>query len=49
MEEAEMLSDRIGIMSHGKLLCTGTAREIMDLAGEDKFEAAFVSIVRGGV
>ena len=47
MEEAEALSDRIGIMKDGKLLVVGTAQELMQLASADKFEAAFVTIVKG--
>ena len=46
MEEAEALSDRIGIMAKGKLLVTGTAGELMAQTGEDRFENAFISIVR---
>ncbi len=48
MEEAEALSDRIGIMRGGKLLAVGTAEELKDMAGKDKFEDAFVAIVKGG-
>ncbi len=47
MEEAEALSDRIGIMKDGKLLALGTAGELKALAGEEKFENAFVAIVKG--
>lgn len=47
MEEAEALSDQIGIMKDGRLLCTGTAEELKVRAGTDKFEEAFVSIVKG--
>lgn len=47
MEEAEALSDRIGIMKDGKLLVVGTAGELMEMASADKFEDAFVRIVRG--
>lgn len=47
MEEAEALSDRIGIMKNGKLLVVGTARELMEKTGTDKFENAFISIVKG--
>ena len=47
MEEAEALSDRIGIMKDGKLLYCGTAEEIKEKAGTDNFEQAFVRIVRG--
>lgn len=47
MEEAEALSDRIGIMKDGRLLTTGTAEELKRLAGKDKFEDAFVAIIKG--
>ena len=47
MEEAEALSDRIGIMKEGKLLLVGTAQEIKEKAGIDHFEQAFIRIVKG--
>ena len=47
MEEAEALSDRIGIMKDGKLLICDTARAIKQAAGEDHFEQAFIRIVKG--
>lgn len=46
MEEAQALSDRIGIMKSGRLLAVGTAEELMALTDEKDFEAAFVSIVK---
>ena len=46
MEEAEALSDRIGIMKDGRLLALGTAHELMNSTGTDKFENAFISIVK---
>ena len=46
MEEAEALSDRIGIMRDGSLLTLGTARDIMENAGTDRFEDAFIKVVR---
>ena len=46
MEEAQSLSDRIGIMKGGKLLAVGAPQELMKLAGTDCFETAFVSIVK---
>jgi len=48
MEEAETLSDRIGIMKKGKLLAVGTVEELNKRAGTNDFEAAFVSIVKEG-
>lgn len=47
MEEAEALSDRIAIMKGGKLLVCDTAEGIKKIAGADKFEEAFVKIVKG--
>jgi len=46
MEEAETLSDRIGIMKGGRLLAVGTAEELNQMAGTSDFETAFVSIVK---
>ena len=46
MEEAEELSDRIGIMKAGRLLAIGTAEELKEKADTDKFEDAFVKIVK---
>ena len=48
MEEAEALSDRIGIMKSGRLLATGTAEALMQRAGTADFESAFVAIVKEG-
>ncbi len=47
MEEAEMLSDRIAIMKDGKLLVCDTAEKIKKMTGADRFEEAFVRIVKG--
>lgn len=47
MEEAEALSDRIGIMKDGKLLLCDTAEQIKKTAQTDDFEQAFVRIVKG--
>ena len=48
MEEAEALSDRIGIMKNGKLLAVGTVEELNERAETNDFETAFVSIVKEG-
>ena len=46
MEEAEMLSDRIGIMKDGRLLAQGTVKELKEKAEVNDFESAFISIVK---
>ena len=46
MEEAESLSDRVGIMKGGRLMAIGTAEELKQKAGAADFETAFVSIVK---
>ena len=46
MEEAEALSDRIGIMKSGCLLAVGAVEELNKKAGTEDFETAFVSIVK---
>ena len=48
MEEAESLSDRIGIMAKGNLADVGTAEELIKKAGTKNFEDAFVKIATGG-
>lgn len=48
MEEAESLSDRVGIMDKGKLIAVGTVKELMQKAGTNNFEEAFVKIAIGG-
>jgi ABC-2 type transport system ATP-binding protein len=48
MEEAESLSDRIGIMSEGKLVDVGTSKELIKKTKAKNFEDAFVSIATGG-
>ena len=48
MEEAESLSDRIGIMANGKLVDIGTAKELIKKSKTKTFEDAFVSIATGG-
>ena len=47
MEEAEALSDRIGIMAEGKLIAVGTVQELKAMADKDNFEDAFVAIATG--
>ena len=47
LEEAEALADRIGIMDQGRLRAVGTAAELKALAGQDRFEDAFVALAGG--
>lgn len=47
MEEAERLSDRVGIMKDGRLLALGTPAELKAMAKAERFEDAFVTIVKG--
>ena len=44
LEEAESLSDRIGIMARGELRAEGTAEELKAMAGTDNFEEAFITL-----
>ena len=46
LEEAEALSDRIGIMKNGILLAVGTPDELVRKADAPNFETAFISIVK---
>lgn len=49
LEEAEALSDRIGILARGKLTALGTAEELMAKSGASTFENAFVALAGGEV
>lgn len=44
MEEAEALSDRIGIMSEGRLKAAGTLKELTDKTGAKNLEDAFIAL-----
>lgn len=48
MEEAEALSDRVGIMKDGKLLVVGTVDELKNKTSAPTFEDAFISFVTEG-
>ena len=46
LEEAEALSDRVGVMKDGRLLALGTPEELKRQTGSDRFEEAFVKLVK---
>ena len=48
MEEAQQLSDRIGILKDGTLLLVATPKALMEKTGCDTVEQAFVAIVKEG-
>ncbi len=48
MEEAEALSDRIGVMKDGELLFVGKKDEMFAKTGKANVEDAFIEIVSGG-
>ncbi|MGN0460317.1 MAG: ABC transporter ATP-binding protein [Ruminococcus sp.] len=47
MEEAQELSDRIGIMAKGKLLTVDTPQKLMEKTSSQNIEEAFVKIAEG--
>ena len=49
MEEAQELSDRIGIMAKGKLLTVDTPQKLMEKTSSKDIEEAFVKIAEGEV
>lgn len=44
LEEAEALSDRIGVMHEGRLRCVGTAGELIAATGAATFEDAYLAL-----
>ncbi len=49
MEEAENLSDRIGIMANGNLVDVGTSKELIKKTKTKNIEDAFIKIATGGI
>ncbi len=49
LEEVEALSDRVGVMSNGRLTAVGTVAELMEQTGTERLEDAFVALVGGVV
>lgn len=48
LEEAEALSDRVGVMQAGRLLAVGTPAQLKSRTGRQTLEQAFVALVREG-
>lgn len=48
MEEAEALSDRLGIMKGGELIFVGTKEELYEKSGKSNVEDSFIELVSGG-
>lgn len=46
LEEAEALSDQVGVMKDGRLLALGTPEELKRQTGSARFEEAFVKLVK---
>lgn len=49
LEEVEALSDRVGVMSNGKLIAVGTVAELTAQTGTSKLEDAFVALAGGAI
>ncbi len=49
LEEAEALSDRVGIMASGKLKAIGTVAELTEQTDTNKLEDAFVALAGGEI
>lgn len=47
MQEAEHLSDKVGIMKSGRLLALGTPMDLKEKQAVGSLEDAFISIIRG--
>ena len=46
MEEAEALSDRLGVMKNGRLLFTGTVKKMKEKTGAERIEDAFIKMIK---
>ena len=47
MEEAEALADRIAFMKTVRITGSGSAQELIEKAGTESFEDAFIKLVGG--
>jgi ABC-2 type transport system ATP-binding protein len=44
MDEAERVADRIAIIDHGRIVATGSSRELKEQTGTDSLEGAFLAL-----
>jgi ABC-2 type transport system ATP-binding protein len=44
MDEAERAADRIAIIDHGRIVATGSSRELKEQTGTDSLEGAFLAL-----
>lgn len=47
LEEAQSLADEIVMLANGKVIASGTQKEIVKFSGEKSFEEAFISLTGG--
>jgi ABC-2 type transport system ATP-binding protein len=48
LEEVEALTDRIAVISDGKIKAVGTVQDLLDKTGASNLEDAFISLAEGG-
>ena len=44
MEEADRIAERIAIIDHGKIIASGTSRELKEKTEKESLEDAFLSL-----
>ena len=49
LDEVEHLSDRVGIITKGKIKAVGTVKEITEQTGKNSLEEAFLSLTEEDV
>jgi ABC-type Na+ transport system ATPase subunit NatA len=47
MAEVELLADRVGVLSGGRLVAEGTPASLIEMTGERNLARAFLALVRG--
>ncbi|MBU1166905.1 ATP-binding cassette domain-containing protein [Patescibacteria group bacterium] len=44
MEEVEQMADRVAIIDHGKIIISGTVKELLEQTGKETLEQAFIEL-----